>query len=179
MPAAVPMANWCLPSASASCFLRVATKARPTNRRKAFGAAIGLTPPPGLRKGVSLERASAEATASGTRPWDTRAHTSQKAARADGEVKTTRQCSKRPPPTAAPLPFGLVRSACFSALRESGGSAVSRGSLLRGSACRGCSKPCSVPAVSGVSGARPGLASKAVAREYSPASAFRTTSSAT
>eukprot|EP00959_Pyramimonas_sp_CCMP1952_P243429 5088325-Pyramimonas_sp.AAC.1 len=77
---------------------------------------MGLTPPPGFRSGVSFASAKAAAVLSGTRPSAKRSQTPQKAARAVGWASTTRQCSKRPPPAAAPLPRGLACSAFFRAL---------------------------------------------------------------
>eukprot|EP00974_Lingulodinium_polyedra_P056140 5398007-Lingulodinium_polyedra.AAC.1 len=88
---------------------------------------MGRTPPPGFRSGVSFESASASAANSGTWPAATRKSTSWKAASAPGEASTTRQCSKRAPPAAAPLPFGLHRSAFFESLRENGAGTAAAG----------------------------------------------------
>eukprot|EP00959_Pyramimonas_sp_CCMP1952_P455067 9470963-Pyramimonas_sp.AAC.1 len=103
------MANCCLPSASCKRSRRSVASARPTKRRKMFGAAMGRTPRSPFRSGVSLEVARAAAALSGTRPSARRSQTPQKAPSAPESERTTRQCSNLPPPTAAPLPLGLAR----------------------------------------------------------------------
>ncbi len=135
---------------------------------------MGRTPPPGLRSAVTFDRAKAAAALSGKSCVATRKSTSCRAVSAVGEVSAQRQCSQRPPPRAAPLPRGVLRSARFVSLRGKGaGPPPARGRGGSGGTAYGPSKSWSSAAVSSVSGARPGLARRAAAREYSSARAFR------
>ena len=85
---------------------------------------MGRTPPPDFRSAVSFESASAAAALGGKFAEATLCRTSWRAFRAAGAPSTTRQCSQRPPPTAAPLPLGVLRSARFvSFVAQSAGAA--------------------------------------------------------
>ena len=179
MPAGTPTANWRRPSAAETASLQRLQSARPASLRRRLGAAIGRTPPPGLLSAVSLESASAAAAASGRSPVATRASTSWSASSAVGEARSIRQCSHRPPPSAAPLPLGVRRKTCFVTFLQKGdGAGPGRGAGARGAGARGSRNSWRISAVSKVCGANLGLARSTMAREYSSESALRRTASA-